>query len=157
MPHDNESKRPHHGILLQEAETIIEAARAKGRALGLPPLTVAMLDNAGRLAALKREDSSSLLRPEIAQGKAFGALALGMGSRALAERAQKHPAFVHSVTALAAGALVPVPGGVLAYDADGLLLGAVGISGALPDEDEACAVAGIEAAGLIAETRSRAH
>lgn len=136
-------------IELADACVIIDVALSEARKLDLPPMTVAVLDAAGRLVALKREDHSSLLRPEIAQGKAFGALALGMGSRALAERAVSHPAFISSVAALAGGALVPVPGGVLIRGSAGDLLGAVGISGALPDQDESCAVLGIEAAGLV--------
>ena len=79
MADNNESTRPHHGLRLKEAEIVIDSARAKGRDLGLGPLTVAVLDNAGRLIALKREDASSLLRPDIAQAKAFGALAMGIG------------------------------------------------------------------------------
>jgi uncharacterized protein GlcG (DUF336 family) len=152
-----DTRRSLHGIGLAQAESIIDAALAHGRDLGLPPLTVAVLDNAGRLVAFKREDNSSLLRPEIAQAKAFGALAMGMGSRALAERAASHPAFVQSVTALAGGYLVPVPGGVLLFDASEALLGAVGVSGALPDQDEACAIAGVASCGLRAEPGSPNH
>jgi len=138
-------------VTLTEASTIVDAVLAEARSAGLPPLTVAVLDAAGHYVALKREDGSSLLRPEIAMGKAFGALAMGMGSRALADRAATHPAFIASVTALAEGRLVPVPGGVLLRDNQGTLLGGVGVSGALPDQDEACALAGIEAAGLIGQ------
>ena len=143
--------------MLAEAETIVRAALQHGRDLGLPPLTVAVLDSAGQLVAFKKEDNSSLLRPQIAQAKAYGALALGMGSRGLAERAQTHPAFIASLTALTGGNLVPVPGGVLIFDSTNSLLGAIGISGALPDQDEACAIAGIGAAGLVAEPGSRHH
>lgn len=139
------------GIRLTQASEIVDRALAHARGLGLPPLTVAVLDCAGRPVAMKREDGSSLIRPEIAHAKAFGALAMGMGSRALGERAGTHPAFIASVTALAAGNLVPVPGGVLVRDADGVLLGAVGISGALPDQDEACALEAIGAVGLAGQ------
>jgi uncharacterized protein GlcG (DUF336 family) len=155
MANRREQRSPASGIRLAEAEHIVDRARAHGRALELPPLTVAVLDAAGRLVVLKREDGSSLLRPEIAQAKAFGALAMGMGSRALGERAQTHPAFMQSIIALAGGALVPVPGGVLMFDSADCLLGAVGISGALSDQDEACAIAGIQASGFVAETGSR--
>ncbi len=141
-----------HTITLAAASRIVEAALEQARNDGLPPITVAVLDAAGRLVALKREDGSSLLRPEIAHGKAFGALAMGMGSRALAERAASHPAFINSVTALAGGALVPVPGGVLIRGEGGGVLGAVGVSGALPDQDERCAEVGISAAGLLSQT-----
>jgi uncharacterized protein GlcG (DUF336 family) len=142
-------------ITLAEADAVVDAALAHGQQLGLPSLTVAVLDSAGNLVAFKRQDNSSLMRPQIAQAKAFGALAMGMGSRGLAERAQSHPAFIASVTALAGGNLVPVPGGVLIFDAADVLLGGVGISGALPDQDEACAVHGITAIGLVAEPGAR--
>jgi uncharacterized protein GlcG (DUF336 family) len=98
------------------------------------------------------QDGTSLLRGEVAHGKAYGAPALGLGSRALFARAQQQAYFIGAVNTLARGALVPVPGGVLIRDRDGRLLGAVGVSGDISDNDEACAVAGIEAAGLTAET-----
>ena len=92
-------------------------------------------------------DGTSLLRSEIAHGKAY--LAMGMGSRALFQRAQEQAYFVSAVNTLAQGRLVPVPGGVLIQDG-GVLLGAVGVSGDTSDNDEICAIAGIEAAGLKA-------
>lgn len=143
-------------ITLAQAERIVDAGLAHARELGLPPMTVAVLDSAGRLVALKSQDNSSLLRPEIAHAKAYGSLAMGMGSRGLEKRAETHPSFVQSITALAGGQLVPVPGGVLIYE-DDTLLGAIGVSGALPDQDEACGLAGIAAAGLVGETDNRRH
>jgi uncharacterized protein GlcG (DUF336 family) len=139
-------------IDLADATSIVDQALEHGRTLGLPPLTVAVLDAAGCLVSFKREDGSSLLRPEIAQAKAFGALALGIGSRAIAARASVAPAFVSAVNALAGGRLIPVPGGVLIRSSSKSVIGAVGITGANSDQDEACAVAGIEAAGFIADT-----
>jgi uncharacterized protein GlcG (DUF336 family) len=139
-------------IDLAHATTIVDQALEHGRSLGLPPLTVAVLDAAGCLVSFKREDGSSLLRPEIAQAKAFGALALGIGSRAIAARAAVAPAFVSAVNALAGGRLIPVPGGVLIRSSSKDIVGAVGITGANSDQDEACAAAGIEAAGFIADT-----
>ena len=114
-------------------------------------MTIAVLDGGGQLIAFVREDRSSLLRERIARGKARGALNMGVGSRTLAARAENHPHFVNALVGLADGDLVPVPGGVLVRDADGLVIGAVGVSGHLPDQDEALAVAGIEAAGLLAD------
>ncbi|HJS31528.1 MAG TPA: heme-binding protein [Alphaproteobacteria bacterium] len=137
---------------LKVVEAITDAALAKGRELRLAPLTVAVLDAGGILVVLKREDGSSLLRPEIAIGKAWGALALGVGTRAIAARAAQAPAFVHAVTTLAGGRFVPVPGGVLVRGADKAIVGAVGISGDTSDNDETCAVAAITAAGLTADT-----
>jgi uncharacterized protein GlcG (DUF336 family) len=139
-------------IDLAHATTIVDQALEHGQTLGLPPLTVAVLDAAGCLVSFKRQDGSSLLRPDIAQAKAFGALGLGIGSRAIAARAAVAPAFVSAVNALAGGRLIPVPGGVLIRSSSKAIIGAVGITGANSDQDEACAVAGIEAAGLIADT-----
>ena len=140
------------GISLQEATAIVDNALAKGRELNLNPLTVVVLDAGGHLVALKREDNSGILRPQIAIGKAWGALALGMGSRAIFKRAQEQPYFVDAMSTMARGALVPVPGGVLINDGSGTLIGAVGVSGDTSDNDEICAVAGIAAAGLTGVT-----
>ena len=139
-------------IDLVHASVIVDKALAHGRSLNLPPLTVAVLDAGGCLVSFKREDGSSLLRPEIAQAKAWGALGMGVGSRALAQRASVAPAFVSAVNALAGGRLIPVPGGVLIRSSDHSIIGAVGITGATSDEDEACAIAGIKAAGFSADT-----
>ncbi|HET6839411.1 MAG TPA: heme-binding protein, partial [Bradyrhizobium sp.] len=97
------------------------------------------------------QDGTSLLRSEVANGKAYGALAMGMGSRALFQRAKDQAYFIDAVNTLAQGRLVPVPGGVLIQDGT-TLLGAVGVSGDTSDNDEICAVTGIEAAGLKAST-----
>jgi uncharacterized protein GlcG (DUF336 family) len=139
-------------LTLVQAERIIGMALAKARELGLKPLTVAVLDAGGILKALQREDGSSLLRPEIAFGKAWGCLGMGFGGRELAHRAQAAPAFIAAIGQASGGRIVPVPGGVLVRDAAGTILGAVGVSGDLSEQDEACAVAGIVAAGLVADT-----
>jgi uncharacterized protein GlcG (DUF336 family) len=139
-------------LTLAQARTIADAALAAGRERGLDPLTVAVLDPGGHVVALHREDGSGILRPQIATGKAWGALGMGFGTRELAARAERMPAFVTALTAVSDGRIVPVPGGVLVRDPNGTLLGAVGISGALSDEDEDCAVAGIKAAGLTPDT-----
>jgi uncharacterized protein GlcG (DUF336 family) len=139
-------------IDLVSATTIVDKALAHGRGMGLPPLTVAVLDAAGCLVSFKREDGSSLLRPEIAQAKAWGTLGMGIGGRAIAQRAAVAPAFIAAVNNLAAGRIVPVPGGVLIRGANNAIIGAVGITGAISEQDEACAVAGIEAAGFTADT-----
>ena len=137
-------------LTLDVARKILDVALAKGVEMKFKPLVVAVLDPRGCIKALAAQDGTSLLRNEIAHGKAYGALGMGMGSRALFKRAQEQAYFVSAVNALAQGALVPVPGGVLFHDASGALLGAVGVSGDTSDNDETCAVAGIEAAGLKA-------
>jgi uncharacterized protein GlcG (DUF336 family) len=139
-------------IALAQAVTMIDTALKHGREKGLQPLTVAVLDAGGSLVALQREDGSSLLRPQIAQAKAWGALGMGMGTRALAQRAASHPAFMSALSALSDGRIVPVPGGVLIRSSTRAVIGAVGISGDHSDHDEACAIAGIEAAGFTADS-----
>jgi uncharacterized protein GlcG (DUF336 family) len=136
-------------LTLDIARKILDAALAKGVEKKLKPLVITILDARGCVKIAAAQDGTSLLRNEIAHGKAFGALALGMGSRALYQRAQEQAYFIDAVNTLAQGRLVPVPGGVLIQD-DTILLGAIGVSGDTSDNDEACAVAGIEAAGLKA-------
>lgn len=139
------------GLNLTDARILVDGALSYAREQQLPPMTVAVLDSAGSLVAFAREDDSSLLRERIARGKAAGALNMGVGSRALAARAEAHPHFVNALISLADGDLVPVPGGVLIRTNDGDLIGAVGVSGHHPDQDEACAVAGIRAASFTAD------
>ncbi|MDB5974495.1 MAG: GlcG protein [Nevskia sp.] len=139
------------GLSLQQAARIVDAGLDRARELGLKPLTIAVLDAGGHLVAFKRQDQSGILRPEIAQGKAWGALGMGLGGRALAHRAEMAPAFFVSLASVSQGRVVPVPGGVLIRAADNEIVGAVGISGDYPDNDEACAVYGIEQAGLHAD------
>ena len=137
-------------LTLDVARTILDTALAKGVEKKLKPLVVTVLDARGCVKISAAQDGTSLLRSEIAHGKAYGALAMGMGSRALFQRAQEQAYFIGAVNTLAQGRMVPVPGGVLMHDAGGALLGAVGVSGDTSGNDEVCALAGIEAAGLKA-------
>jgi uncharacterized protein GlcG (DUF336 family) len=132
---------------LETARTVVAAARSHGREAGFKPLTVVVLDAGGHVVAAEREDGASIGRFEIGFGKAYGALALGQGSRATMARAEQQAYFVGAAGAAIGGALVPVPGGVLVVDGE-RVVGAVGITGDTSDNDEAAAVAGIEAAGL---------
>lgn len=138
-------------LTLHHARIVLDRALAAGVERGLKPLAVAVLDARGALKAFAAQDGTSLRRGEIARGKADGALAMGLGSRAIARMAAERPAFVAAATHAVGGSLVPVPGGVLIMQG-GEVVGAVGVSGDLSDNDEICAVAGIEAAGLEAET-----
>lgn len=133
---------------LSTCREIIAAVRAHGTTQGMNPLTVVVLDAGGHIVAAEREDGASYGRIEIARGKAAGALALGMGSRALMARAEQQAYFVAAAGMALDGALVPVPGGVLVLEASGATLGAVGVSGDSSDNDEQAAAAGIEAVGL---------
>jgi uncharacterized protein GlcG (DUF336 family) len=138
-------------LTLAEADVIIDAALAKGRELGLGKLSVVVLDDGGHPIAMKRDDGSEYLRPEIAKAKAWGALGMGLPSRLLHERAKKLPVFIGALAAIADGGLVALPGGVIVRDSDGSILGAVGVSGDVSEPDEVCAVAGVLAAGLDAD------
>jgi uncharacterized protein GlcG (DUF336 family) len=136
---------------LKSAARIVDAALREARALELQPMTVAVLDAGGHLLAFQREDGAGILRPQIATGKAWGVLGMGTGGRTMAQRAEAHPAFYGALFVASEGRVFPVRGGVLVRDAGGRVVGAVGLSGDLPDRDEQCAVAAIEAAGWVAD------
>lgn len=135
-------------VTLSQASQIVDAALAKGREKSLLPLTVVVLDAGGHAVALKREDGSGIARVEVATAKAWGGLGMGFGSRELFERAAKLPAFVTAYTGVTGGRAMPAAGGVLILDGQGVVIGAVGVSGDTSDNDEVCALAGVEAAGL---------
>ena len=139
-------------ITLSQARQVVDASLAKGRELGLKPLSVVVLDTRGSLVAALSEDGCAQLRPQVAHGQATAAIGLGMGTRALRDRAEQQAYFVQAVNGVLGGDMVPVPGGVLIRTAEGELVGAVGISGDTSDNDEAAALAGIAAAGLTAQT-----
>lgn len=139
-----------HGLTLAEANTIISTAFAKAAEIQLKPLGVAVLDAGGHTLAFQRQDGASFIRHEVASGKAYGALAVGTSSRKLGASAVERPHFFTGLSAVSGGRIVPVAGGVLVRR-DDQIIGAVGISGDTSDNDELCAVAGIEAAGLTAE------
>lgn len=139
-------------LKLADAKKIIQHTLAAREEFGLKPMAVVVLGTAGTIKASESQDGTSLLRPKVAHGKAYGAISLGIGSRALYERAKHEPFFIQAANSLADGALVPVAGGVLVRDKDGNLVGAVGVTGDTSDNDEKCAVAGIEACGFVADT-----
>lgn len=138
-------------LTLEQAALIVDQALEQGRARKFKPLTVAVLDAGGHLVAFKREDGSSILRPDIASGKAWAALGMGFGGRELARRAGSQPTFFSALLSVSGGRMVPAIGGVLIRATDGAIIGAVGISGDTGENDEVCAMHGIEAAGLVAD------
>jgi uncharacterized protein GlcG (DUF336 family) len=137
-------------LSLAVATQIIDTALEQARDRDLDPLAIAVLDAGGHLIAFKREDGAGIVRFDIAFGKAWGALGMGYGTRELTQRAAKAATFVTALAAVSQGRIVPSPGGVLIVAVDRSVVGAVGISGDTGDNDEACAIAAIEAAGLIA-------
>jgi uncharacterized protein GlcG (DUF336 family) len=134
------------------ASRIVADALAEGRNRGFARLTAAVLDAGGHLVALARDDGSSLLRPQIAIGKAWGVLGLGFGGRELAKRAAAVPNLFNALIAMSDGKMVAVPGGVIIRNAGGEILGSMGVTGDNSDNDELCAVAAIRTAGLMADT-----
>lgn len=138
-------------LTLSSADKIIETALNEGRGHNLLPLTVVVLDSGGRLIAMKSEDGSGIVRFDVAFGKAWGALGMGISSRLIRDRLSKRPTFVNALAAVAEGRFIPVPGGVLVEDQDGMTIGAVGISGDTSEKDEYCAIMGIRSTGLSSE------
>ena len=136
---------------LAAAATVVDTALDAGRAESMFPLTVVVLDAGGRIVAAKSEDGSGILRFDIAFGKAWGALGMGISSRLIRDRLSARPTFQNAIAAASDGRLIPVPGGVLIKDGDGAVIGAVGISGDTSEKDEYCAISGIRAAGYDCE------
>jgi uncharacterized protein GlcG (DUF336 family) len=138
-------------ITLKLAQTIVEHTLIQARKSGFRPLSVAVLDARGAVVSVASEDGASFKRFQIAHGKAHGALSFNVGSRALGVMAAERPHFFAGAAHAVGGALVPVAGGVLIRNKENLVLGAVGVSGDTSDNDEAAAIAGIVAAGLVAD------
>lgn len=141
-------------LSLAAAQLIAATAQDHARKMGLKPLAIAVLDARGALKSFLAEDGTSLKRGEVAQGKAYGAIALGLGSRSIFKRAKEQAFFVAAVSHVVGGALVPVPGGVLIRNSHDAVIGAVGISGDTSENDEAAASVAIRAAGLIPDPGS---
>ncbi len=138
-------------ISLRKARTVIRQTLAKGREMELKPLSVIVLDAGGHVIAFEREDGASPGRFAIAQGKAFGAVMLGMPGGAQMRRAEDQAYFMAAVNGVYGGKVVPVPGGILLRDKKGSVIGAVGVTGDTSDNDAEAGMAGIEAAGLLGE------
>lgn len=138
-------------LTLQQADRIAEGTLRAGGERGAQPLTVLVLDAGGHIVVAKRSDGSGILRIEIAFGKAWGALGMGLPSRELFDRAAQNPNFFTALAAASGGRVVPNPGGVLLRDDEGRILGAVGVSGDTADMDEDCALEGIRGSGLVAD------
>ncbi len=138
-------------ITLEQANIIIASAHMEGQQRKLAPLTVVVLDAGGHTKAISRADGASLMRPQIAMAKAWGAIGVGVSSRKLGEMGEERPMFMNALINLSNQRLLPVPGGVLVKNSENKIIGSVGITGDLSDQDEHCAIVGIEAAGLIAD------
>jgi uncharacterized protein GlcG (DUF336 family) len=139
-------------LTLELADRIADGTLAQGREHGFAPLTVAVLDAGGHVVVLKRADGASILRPQLATAKAWGALGMGFGGRELARRAAKMPGFFAALNDISEGRMAPVAGSALLRDAGGEVVGAVGVSGDTSDNDELCLIPAVQAAGLVPDT-----
>jgi uncharacterized protein GlcG (DUF336 family) len=142
-------------LSLEIADRIADQCLLLGRQAGYAPLTVAVLDAGGHTIVLKRSDNSGILRAEIAYGKAWGALGMGLSSRALAKRSAAMPVFFEALAVASGGRMIPVPGGVLIRDADRQIVGAIGVSGDTSDHDEECATAAVRSVNLVPDIEER--
>ena len=140
-------------LTLAQANKIIEAAFAEARKMKVKPLAVAVLDEAGHVRSLQREDDASMFRNDVATGKAWAAVGMGASSRTLLQRAKENPHFYGALSATAQGKFLPQIGGVLIRDSSGAIMGAAGASGGTGDEDEAVCAFGIEEAGFVADAK----
>ena len=139
-------------LSLQQSNRIIEAVLQAARARNMPPIAVAVLDTGAYLKAFQREDGVSFLRVQIAQAKAWGALAMSCNTDQLAERytqGAQQQGFIDALNAMTGGRIIPLPGGVLVRDADAVIVGAIGAAGGVSEEDEACVHEAITAAGFF--------
>lgn len=136
---------------LETASKILDHALVLARKESMLPLTVVVLDSGGHLVAMKSENGSGVVRFNIALGKAWGALGMGMSSRDIRDRMSSRPQFQNAIMAASDGRMIPVPGGVLIEDKSGVTIGAVGISGDTSEKDEYCAIAAIQHAGFVSD------
>jgi len=140
------------GLTMEAASRIAAAVVRTGEELTLAPLCAVVLDAGAHDLVLMRSERAASYRVDIARAKAAGCLGMGLGGRAIAQRAKAAPAFYAAIAGLVPGGILPVPGGALIRDRDGRLVGAVGVSGDTADNDEAAAIAAISAAGFTADT-----
>ena len=136
-------------VTLSDANAMIDFAFIKARELNTAPMAAIVLDNGGNIIAFKREDGASIMRFDIAYGKAWGAIGMLSSSRKVAEMAEARPTFVSSLATMSGGKIVPSPGGILIYDDKSNLLGSVGVSGDLPDLDEECAIFAVKSQKFV--------
>jgi uncharacterized protein GlcG (DUF336 family) len=141
-------------LSLTLANAILNECLAVRQKEGLLPLAVAVLDAGGQLVAFQREDGCGILRYDIAFGKAWAALGMGMSTRLIRDRLANRPVFQGALSAASDGRFIPVPGGVLILNAQSVVIGAVGVSGDASDRDEFCAIHAIQHMGLGCEPSS---
>jgi glc operon protein GlcG len=141
----------HSSLDLDLATRITDEALKLRAANNLLPLAIALLDAGGNLVSFRRENGCGILRYDIALGKAWGALGMGMATRQIRDRLSNRPTFIGALAAASDGRFIPTPGGVLILNAQHIAIGAIGISGDASDKDEFCAIEAIKAVGYLPE------
>jgi uncharacterized protein GlcG (DUF336 family) len=139
-------------LSLEQANTIIAATFAEAKRTRCRPMSAIVLDAGGRVKAFQKQDNASMLRFEVCYGKAYGSLALGRPSKLVLAKANEKPLFMQSIDNLADYPLFLEGGGQLIRDKDGEVMGAIGVTGDANEMDDICAIAGIHAAGLRADS-----
>jgi uncharacterized protein GlcG (DUF336 family) len=140
------------GLSLNEANTIIAKTFAAAKKHKCRPMSAIVLDAGGRVKAFQKEDGASMLRFEVCYGKAYASLALGRPSKLVLQKAREKPQFMQSIENLADYPLFLEGGGQPIRDKSGEVVGAVGVTGDVNEMDDICAIAGIHAAGLRADS-----
>src|SRR5580692_2952665 len=135
-------------VTLAQAERIIDAIIERGVALDCRPISVIVVEPGCKVKAFKKEDGASMIRFEMAFGKAYAALSLGRSSKLVRERAQEKPIFMRYLIGASDDQIFPEGGGMVIRDDNGEVIGAVGVTGDTDERDEELAVHGIHAAGL---------
>ena len=135
-------------ITLDQANRITAAILKRGADTQTRPLSVIVVEPGCKVKAFQKEDGSSMIRFEMAFGKAYAALALGRSSKLVHIRAEERPIFMRFLLSATGDQIFPEGGGLQIRDDKGEVIGAVGVTGDTEDMDEELAAHGIHAAGL---------
>jgi uncharacterized protein GlcG (DUF336 family) len=135
-------------ITLDQADRLIDAILARGAALDCRPLSVIVVEPGCKVKAFKKEDGASMIRFEMAFGKAYAALAMGRSSKLVKVRAEEKPIFMRYLISASGDQIFPEGGGLQIRDAQGEVIGAVGVTGDTEERDEELAAFGIRTVGL---------
>ncbi len=129
-------------ITLEQAETIIAAAKAKAIDIKVP-MNIAVVDRGSNLVAFVRMDGAWLGSKDIAIKKAQTANYFDMNSGELGKLSQ--PGDDLYGIEISNGGLISFPGGVLLKDSQKNIIGAIGVSGGQVNQDHKVAEAGADA------------
>lgn len=130
---------------LDGAQKLTEGAMVKARELGIP-ISVAIVDAAGRIRQVSRMDNAGWFSAEIALGKAVAAVAFRRDTDAMLDRLKGKEIFATALSSLSGGTLILGQGGcVVTLSPNDEVIGGVGVSGGSSEQDALCARAGIDA------------